>query len=66
MRALKENPNAKLRSVQGIMAETNMSRITVMKIAEEAHAVIRFCKHGVRIDAERFYKYLYKEAENED
>ena len=60
MRKLNENPNAKLRSVQGMMAETNMSRVIVMKIAEEADAVVRFSKHGVRIDVERFYAHLYK------
>lgn len=58
MRKLQENPNAKLRSVQGLMAETNLSRYHIMQIAEEAAAVVRFEKHGVRIDAERFWKYL--------
>ena len=60
MRKLQENPNAKLRSVQGMMAETNLSRYMVMQVAEEAGAVIRFSKHGVRIDAERFYERLRK------
>lgn len=63
MRKLKENPDAKLRSVQGMMADTNLSRVFVMKIAEEAGAVVRYSKHGVRIDAERFYEYLHKEAQ---
>lgn len=62
MRKLQENPDAKLRSVQGIMAETNLSRYHVMQIAEEAGAVIRFGKHGVRIDAEAFYGHLRKEV----
>ena len=62
MRKLKENPKAKLRSVQGMMSETNMSRYVIMKIAEEAGAVVRFSKHGIRIDAERFYEYLRKEV----
>ena len=60
MRKLKENPCAKLRSVQGMMSETNLSRYMVMQIAEEAIAVVRFSKHGVRIDAERFYDHLRK------
>lgn len=62
MRKLLENPDAKLRSVQGIMAETNLSRYHVMQIAEAAGAVIRFGKHGVRIDAEIFYAHLRKGA----
>lgn len=32
----------------------------VMQIAEAAGAVVRFSKHGVRIDAERFYEHLRK------
>lgn len=63
MRKLQENPNAKLRSVQGLMAETNLSRYHIMQIAEEASAVVRFGKHGVRIDAERFYEHLRKGVE---
>lgn len=62
VRKLNENPNAKLRSVQGMMAETNLSRYMVMLIAKEANAVVRFSKHGVRIDAERFYEHLHKEG----
>lgn len=60
MNRLQENKNAKLRSVQGIMEETNMSRSTVMQIATEARAIIRFGSRGVRIDAELFYEYLRK------
>lgn len=62
MNKLQENKNAKLRSVQGIMEETNMRRGTVMQIAEEAGAVIRFGVRGIRIDAELFYAYLRKDV----
>lgn len=60
MRKLQENPNARLRSVQGMMAETNLSRYHVMKIAENAGAVVRFGKQGVRIEKETFFSYLKK------
>ena len=62
MRKLQENPNAKLRSVQGVMADANLSRYHVMKIAEAAAAVVRFGKRGVRIDVDRFYEFLRKEV----
>ena len=60
MNKLQEKTDAKLRSVQGIMAETNMCRNTVMQIAMDADAVIRFGARGIRIDAERFYEHLRK------
>lgn len=56
MNRLQENKNAKLRSVQGIMEETNMRRSTVMQIATEAGAIIRFGSRGIRIDAENTYR----------
>ena len=62
LKKLQENPNARLRSVQGIMQETNLSRYMVMQVAEAASAVIRFGKRGVRIDSERFYGYLRREV----
>lgn len=62
MRKLNENPSAKFRSVQGMMAETNMNRNAIMKIAEAAGAVVRYGKRGVRIITERFYAYLEQEA----
>lgn len=62
MNKLQENKNAKLRSVQGIMEETNMRRATVMHIAKEAGAVARFGARGIRIDAELFYAYLRKDV----
>ena len=60
MNKKKENKNATLRTVHGIMEETNMCRNSVMRTAEEAGAVVRFGKRGVRIDSERFFEYLYK------
>ena len=42
------------------MAETNLNRYMVMRLAEEAGAVVRFSKRGIRIDAEQFYTYLRK------
>lgn len=62
MNRLQENPNALLRTVSGIMEETNLCRNSVMQIAEEAKAVVRFGKRGIRIDAERFYEHLRKGA----
>lgn len=60
MNKLQENTNAPLRTVQGIKDETNLSRNLIMQIAEEANALIKYGR-VVRIDAERFYKYLRKE-----
>lgn len=62
MRKLQENPNARLRSVQGMMTETNLSRYHVMQIAEQAGAIVRFGKHGVRIEKEIFFAHLKNEA----
>ena len=62
MRKLQENPNGNMRSVQGMMSETNLIRYHVMLLAEEAGAIVRFGKHGIRIDAELFYTYLRKDV----
>lgn len=62
MRKIFENPDGKLRTVQGVMAETNLSRNTVMRIAEKANAVVRFGSRVVRIDIDCFYAYLRKGA----
>lgn len=62
MNKLKENSNGKLRSVQGLMEETNMRRAIVMQIAAEAGAIIRFGKRGIRIDTEKFFAYLRKDV----
>lgn len=61
MRKIVENPSGKLRTVQGVMAETNLSRSTVMQIAEAAGAVVRFGSRVVRIDIECFYAHLRRE-----
>ena len=63
MNKLQENKNARLRSVQGIMEETNMRRSTVMQIATEAGAVVRFGTRGIRIDADLFYQHLRKKVD---
>lgn len=62
MHKLQENQSAKLRSVKGIMEETNMRRATVMQIAEKAGAVVRFGTRGICIDAETFYAHLRKDV----
>lgn len=62
MKRLQENPNGKLRTVGSMAEETNMNRKTVMEIAEAASAICRYGTRLVRIDAERFYAYLKKEA----
>ena len=61
MNKLQENANAVFRTIQGIKAETNLSRKLIMQIAEEAGAIVRYGR-VIRIDAERFYEYLRKEA----
>lgn len=62
MRKLQENKDAKFRSVQGVMADTNLSRYHVMQAAEEAKAVIRFGKRGIRVDTDLFFAHLRKEG----
>ena len=62
MNKLNERRDAKYRSVTGIMEEVNLSRSSVMAIAQEAGAIIRFGKRGVRIDAEAFFSWLTKGA----
>ena len=66
MRKLKENPDAKLRTVQGMMAETNLSRYLLMRTAEEAGAVIRISQRGIRIDSDRFYAWLQEKKANRE
>ena len=60
MNKQQENKKALLRTVPGIMEETNLCRNSVMQVAEDAKAIVRFGKRGVRIDAERFYAHLRK------
>lgn len=59
---LNERKDAKYRTVTGIMSETNLSRSSVIAIAQEAGAIIRFGKRGVRINAEAFFSWLTKGA----
>ena len=54
MNKLQENANATLRTVQGIRAETNLSRKLILQIAQEADALVRYGR-VIRIDAARFY-----------
>lgn len=65
MRKLQENPNAKLRSVQGMMAETNLSRFHLMQIAEAAGAVVRYGTKGIRINQQVFFSYLERGQSDE-
>lgn len=57
MNKLQENANATLRTVQGIRAETNLSRKLILQIAQEADALVRYGR-VIRIDAARFFEYL--------
>lgn len=52
--------DALYRTVDQVMKETNMSRGKVMQVANEADSLIRVGRL-VRINAEKFYKYLNME-----
>ena len=54
------NENAKYKTVDQIMAETNLCRGNVMKIADEAGCIVRYGR-AVRIIENRFYEYLERE-----
>lgn len=60
MKKHQDNSSGKLRSVQAVMSETNLSRSIVMQLAEEAGAIIRYNTRGIRIDIEQFYSHLRK------
>ena len=62
MNRLQENTNAAFRTIQGIKAETNLSRKLIMQIAKEAGAIVRYGR-VIRIDAERFYVHLRKDVD---
>lgn len=51
------NDNGRYLTVPQIMSKTNLSRGLVIRLAEEAGAVIRIGR-AVRINAEKFYKYV--------
>lgn len=60
MNKKKENKKALLRTVSGMMEETNLCRNSLMQVAENAEAIVRFGKRGIRIDSDRFYDFLRK------
>lgn len=54
------NENARYKTIDQMMQETNMCRDSVKKIALEADALIKYGR-VVRILAAKFYQYLDKE-----
>lgn len=65
MHKLNFNPNGKYQPVPTACGLINVSRKTLMKIAAEAGAIVRFGK-SVRIDMPELYKYIdatYKTGE---
>lgn len=58
MNAMNENPSGVLRTVRGVMEDYNLSRPSVMQLAEAAGAVIRIGKRVVRIDMVRFDAFV--------
>lgn len=65
MNKLMENPKGRYRSVVGACSDTNTSRGTLMRIAGEANAIIRFGRI-VKIDMPVPYEYIdtvYKTGE---
>lgn len=66
MKKLIENPDGKFRSVQGVMAETNLSRTSLMQAAKEAGALIRFGTRGLRINVEKLYAFWNQSNESTD
>ncbi|SNU04656.1 hypothetical protein SAMN06297422_101199 [Lachnospiraceae bacterium] len=51
------NDKARYLTVPQIMSETNLCRGNVLRLAEEADALIRIGR-AVRVNAERFYRYI--------
>ena len=51
------NENARYLTIPQMMRETNLGRDLVNRLAEEADAVIRIGR-AVRINADKFYKYV--------
>lgn len=58
MNAFEENPGGVLRTVRGVMELYNLSRPSVMRLAEAAGAIIRIGKRVVRIDVDRFDAFV--------
>ncbi|RHU86927.1 hypothetical protein DXC27_09610 [Ruminococcus sp. OM08-7] len=63
MRALKENTDGRYQKVPTACGKVNVSRNTLMKIAGEANAVVRFGK-SVRIDMPVLYDYINQNCKN--
>lgn len=57
MRALKENMKGRFLTPQGACGDINVSRNTLMRIAGEANAIVRFGK-SVRIDMPVLYAFI--------
>ncbi len=61
-----ENPKGRLHSVAWMCSDANMSRNTLMKLAMEAGAIIRIGSRNIKIDSEKFYRYLSDVCSVED
>nr|WP_177295757.1 DUF6462 family protein [uncultured Blautia sp.] len=59
MNAAIVNPNGRYNRVTEACSQTNWSRNTLMRVAEEANAVIRVGR-TVRIDMQALYEYIDK------
>lgn len=67
MKRLNENMKGRFLTAQGACGEINVSRNTLMRIASEANAIVRFGK-SVRIDMPVLYKHIdavYKQENKE-
>lgn len=51
------NDDAKYLTVPQVMSKTNLCRGNVLRLAEEADAILRIGR-AVRINAEKLYKYI--------
>ena len=63
MKAAIVNPNGRYNRVTEACSQTNWSRNTLMKVAKEAHAVIRVGR-TVRIDIPILFDYIDKIYKN--
>lgn len=57
MKALNVNSEARYQTVPNACKEVNVSRNTLMRLASEATAIVRFGK-SVRIDMPALFKYI--------
>lgn len=60
MKTPNRNDDAKYKTVDQLIKETNLCKDSVRKIAEEAGALIKFGR-SVRIISHKFYSYLETE-----